>query len=115
MGSLMGFIEVDRSESKLIPPQDRLKNFDEFHIHLSEANQKKQASRCMDCGMPVCQYGQMINRRMVGCPLHNLIPDYQDALYKGLDDLALKILLFSPYSQKVIFSKTPSSESKNAT
>ena len=83
MGKLKGFIEYERSEEGLIPVRKRLKNYKEFTIKPSEAKLKKQGGRCMDCGVPFCHSG---------CPLGNLIPDFNDAVYHNEWEKALHIL-----------------------
>ena len=83
MGKLKGFIEYERSEEGLIPVRKRLKNYKEFTIKPSEAKLKKQGGRCMDCGVPFCHSG---------CPLGNLIPDFNDAVYNNEWEKALHIL-----------------------
>ena len=57
MGKPTGFMEYDREVSKAVEPKERIKNFDEFHIHLSKKKQEIQGSRCMACGVPFCQSG----------------------------------------------------------
>ena len=83
MGKLTGFIEYDRVDEKNKAVDERLKNFKEFTIPLDEKEQEKQGSRCMDCGIPFCHSG---------CPLGNLIPDFNDLIYKGEWKKALAIL-----------------------
>lgn len=60
-----------------------IQNYNEFHEELSETERKQQAARCMDCGVPFCQYGKMISGMASGCPLNNLIPEWNDLLYTG--------------------------------
>ncbi len=83
MGKATGFMEYEREESAAIKPKERIKNFDEFHTPLSLEKQKTQAARCMDCGVPFCQAGMMIKGMASGCPLNNLIPEWNDLLYNG--------------------------------
>ena len=83
MGKLKGFIEFERSEEGLIPVRKRIKNYNEFTIKPSEDKLKKQSGRCMDCGVPFCHSG---------CPLGNLIPDFNDAVYHNEWEKALSIL-----------------------
>ena len=83
MGKPTGFLEYERKTSETIPPKERIKNFQEFHIPLSEAEQRKQGARCMECGVPFCQSGMMIKGMTSGCPLHNLIPEWNDLVYHG--------------------------------
>ena len=83
MGKATGFMEYEREESVAIKPKERIKNFDEFHTPLSLEKQRTQAARCMDCGVPFCQAGMMIKGMASGCPLNNLIPEWNDLLYNG--------------------------------
>ncbi len=83
MGKPTGFLDYNRQEACVLPPESRIKNFEEFHGCLSLEEQKEQAARCMDCGVPFCQYGEMINRMGSGCPLHNLMPETNEMLYRG--------------------------------
>ena len=60
MGKITGFLEYERENGKALPPKERIKNWNEFHIPLSEEEQKLQGARCMDCGVPFCQSGMMM-------------------------------------------------------
>ena len=81
MGKPTGFLEYDRESSMDIEPLERIKNFDEFHIDLPMEKQQIQGARCMECGVPFCQSGMTINGATTGCPLHNLIPEWNDLIY----------------------------------
>jgi len=83
MGKATGFMEYDREVSQAVEPKNRIKNFNEFHTPLSEAKQRQQGARCMDCGVPFCQSGMMLNGMTAGCPLNNLIPEWNDLVYMG--------------------------------
>ena len=83
MGKLNGFIEYNRVEEKHIPVRKRIKHYKEFTIKPSESKLIKQGGRCMDCGVPFCHSG---------CPLGNLIPDFNDAVYNNEWEKALSIL-----------------------
>ena len=83
MGKLRGFIEFDRITEKNIPVQSRVKNYKEFTLKPSDKELEKQASRCMDCGVPFCHSG---------CPLGNMIPDFNDAVHRRSWREALDIL-----------------------
>ena len=83
MGKPTGFMEYDRCEAASVEPKERIKNFNEFHVFLSKENQQKQAARCMDCGVPFCQSGMTIAGMTSGCPLNNLIPEWNDLVYTG--------------------------------
>ncbi|MDO4198065.1 MAG: glutamate synthase subunit beta [Erysipelotrichaceae bacterium] len=93
MGKINGFMEYERKENEEIPVKQRIRNFNEFHTPLDKKTRKEQASRCMNCGVPYCQWGKPIGRFVVGCPLNNLIPEFNDALYKDNEALAIKRLL----------------------
>lgn len=83
MGKPTGFLDYDRIESAAVAPKKRIENFNEFHEHLSMEEQQKQGARCMDCGVPFCQYGMDICGMTSGCPLHNLIPEWNDLVFHG--------------------------------
>ena len=83
MGKPTGFLEYERVEAKAVSPKERIKNFNEFHTPLSEAEQRKQSARCMDCGVQFCQSGMTIKGMTSGCPLNNLIPEWNDLVYTG--------------------------------
>ncbi len=83
MGKSFGFLEYDREEGRVRCEEERLKDFREFHGSLELSDQQKQAARCMDCGIPFCQAGLMISGMMSGCPLHNLVPELNDLVYRG--------------------------------
>ncbi len=83
MGKPGGFMEYDRRETGLVPPGERIKNFDEFHTGLSLADRQEQAARCMSCGVPFCQAGVLISGMVSGCPLHNLVPETNELVYRG--------------------------------
>ena len=84
MGKPTGFMEYDRVDAKAQSPKERISHFNEFHTPLSRKEQEKQGARCMSCGVPFCQAGMMIGGMASGCPLHNLIPEWNDLLYMGL-------------------------------
>ena len=92
MGKATGFLEYDRVEAEAFSPLERIKNFNEFHLPLSEEEQKRQGARCMDCGVPFCQSGMTIKGMTSGCPLNNLIPEWNELVYQGNYDLAYKRL-----------------------
>ena len=83
MGKPTGFLEYDRMTSEAASPLERIKNFNEFHTPLSEEEQRKQGARCMECGVPFCQSGMVLNGMVSGCPLNNLIPEWNDLVYNG--------------------------------
>ncbi|HEY0458642.1 MAG TPA: glutamate synthase subunit beta [Pyrinomonadaceae bacterium] len=83
MGKTTGFIEFQRSLPILRSPQSRILNWDEFHTSLPESELKKQGARCMNCGIPFCHTGATFEGANVGCPLGNLIPEWNDLVYRG--------------------------------
>ncbi|MFT3982326.1 MAG: glutamate synthase subunit beta [Lachnospiraceae bacterium] len=83
MGKPTGFLEYEREVSRAVKPGDRIKNFNEFHIPLSREKQQEQGARCMECGVPFCQSGMLLMGMTSGCPLHNLIPEWNDLVYTG--------------------------------
>ena len=83
MGKPTGFLDYDRETSKAESPKERIKHFNEFHTHLSKEEQQKQGARCMDCGVPFCQAGMNIAGMTSGCPLHNLVPEWNDLVFTG--------------------------------
>lgn len=93
MGKINGFLEFNREDSRCVEPLKRILNFHEFHKPLSREQQAKQGARCMDCGVPFCQYGQEIHGMVSGCPLNNLIPEWNDLVFRGNYEQALKRLL----------------------
>ncbi|MGN0605145.1 MAG: glutamate synthase subunit beta [Oscillospiraceae bacterium] len=95
MGKPTGFMDFERENTQEIAPLERIKNYNEFHIPLSDEERKKQAARCMDCGVPFCQNGKMISGMVSGCPLNNLIPEWNDLLYRNQKKSALERLLMT--------------------
>ena len=83
MGKPTGFMDYKREVSKDVKPKDRIKNFNEFHEYLPREKQQLQGARCMDCGVPFCQAGMNICGMTSGCPLHNLVPEWNDLVYTG--------------------------------
>lgn len=92
MGKPTGFMDYDRKVSREVKPKDRIKNFNEFHIPLPKEERKVQGARCMDCGVPFCQSGVILSGMTSGCPLNNLIPEWNDLLYNENMNQALKRL-----------------------
>jgi len=83
MGKITGFLEFDRKVEAYAPVEERIKNYKEFTIPMDQKEMKDQGARCMDCGIPFCHSG---------CPLGNLIPDFNDAVYQGKWEKAATIL-----------------------
>ena len=95
MGKATGFLEYTRCESSAKEPLERIKDYNEFHVSLTDAERREQAARCMDCGVPFCQNGKMLCGMISGCPLNNLIPEWNDFIYHGQKEQALKRLLMT--------------------
>ncbi len=83
MGKVTGFIELERIEEVALPPAERRRNYREFVLALKDADASKQGARCMDCGIPFC---------MTGCPVNNIIPDWNDLVYREQWRAALEVL-----------------------
>ena len=86
MGKPTGFMETARAENPYRPAEARLGDFEDLHVPQDEQARRAQAARCMDCGVPFCQ-------SEFGCPLHNLIPEWNDLIYRGRPREALERLL----------------------
>jgi glutamate synthase (NADPH) small chain len=100
MGKATGFMDYNRQVAGDVTPEERLKNWDEFYTNLSEDMQKEQGARCMDCGVPFCHTGMMIAGMVSGCPLNNLIPEFNDMVYRGLYKQAYERLnLTNPFPE----------------
>lgn len=93
MGKATGFLEYDRVEGKNREPKERLKDYNEFHTRLPLEEQCKQGARCMNCGVPFCQSGVLFSGMVSGCPLHNLIPEWNDLVYRNKWNLAYERLV----------------------
>lgn len=83
MGKPTGFLEFTRQLPVDIQPAERIKHWQEFHGHLPEEDLRQQGARCMDCGVPFCHTGKLINNMASGCPINNLIPEWNDLVYRG--------------------------------
>ena len=93
MGKPDVFIKYPREEQALSPIGERIKDYEELYTSLPFAKRKEQAARCMNCGVPLCQSAMELNGMVSGCPLHNLIPEWNEELYHGSLQYALKRLL----------------------
>lgn len=93
MGKNDGFMIYNRATLKVRVAKERIADFKEFKSPLDEEERRKQAARCMDCGVPMCQSAIKLAGMVTGCPLHNLIPEWNDALYGGYYEMALERLL----------------------
>ena len=83
MGKVTGFLDYARKNNPAQAPLDRIEHWKEFHPMLTEADRRQQGARCMDCGVPFCQSGVKLGGSYTGCPLHNLVPEWNDLLYTG--------------------------------
>jgi glutamate synthase (NADPH/NADH) small chain len=83
MGKPTGFLEVERQTIAELEPRERIKNWKEFKVHPQEEQLRRQGSRCMDCGTPFCHTGDMVSGMASGCPINNLIPEFNDLVYRG--------------------------------
>jgi glutamate synthase (NADPH/NADH) small chain len=84
MGKPTGFMEYKRELPLAESPAERVGHWREFHAHAAEPMLQKQGARCMDCGIPFCHTGALLDGMASGCPIHNLIPEWNDLVYKGL-------------------------------
>ena len=84
MGKPTGFIEYLRELPADRAPLERVADWKEFHLHLPEDKLRTQGARCMDCGIPFCHTGTLISGMASGCPINNLIPEWNDLVYRGL-------------------------------
>jgi glutamate synthase (NADPH/NADH) small chain len=84
MGKPTGFLEYQRELPADRPPRERISDWQEYHLHMEEAALKKQGARCMNCGTPFCHTGNLLAGMASGCPINNLIPEWNDLVYRGL-------------------------------
>jgi glutamate synthase (NADPH) small chain len=84
MGKPTGFVEYLRELPLDRSATERIRDWNEFHLHLDEAKLKEQGARCMDCGVPFCHTGTLLSGMASGCPINNLIPEWNDLVYRGL-------------------------------
>jgi glutamate synthase (NADPH) small chain len=89
MGKPTGFLEYLREVATELTPGDRIRNWDEFHVSMDESSLRNQGARCMDCGIPFCHTGTILSGMASGCPINNLIPEFNDLVYRGLWQEAL--------------------------
>ncbi|GAF39044.1 glutamate synthase subunit beta [Agrilactobacillus composti DSM 18527 = JCM 14202] len=99
MADPFGFIKYDRQDNPYRPISERIKDFNEMEVNISEAERRKQAARCMNCGVPHCHHGIFYGggRAVGGCPNDNLIPEWQDLVYRNEDKMAFdRLTLTNP-------------------
>jgi len=89
MGKPTGFLEYERTVNPSASPDERIKNYTEFHEPMDDEERREQAARCMNCGVPFCQSAVSIGGMVTGCPLHNLVPEWNDEVYHGNWEQAL--------------------------
>ena len=89
MGKPTGFMEYCREIPADRAPLERINDWNEFHLHMSEEALRTQGARCMDCGIPFCHTGTLLSGMASGCPINNLIPEWNDLVYRGLWQQAL--------------------------
>jgi glutamate synthase (NADPH/NADH) small chain len=92
MGKPTGFLEFPRELPLARAPVERVRDWFEFHEHSEEEKLRKQGARCMDCGVPFCHTGTLLEGMASGCPINNLIPEWNDLVYRGLWKEALERL-----------------------
>ena len=92
MGKPTGFMEIPRELPKERSPKERINDWDEYHIPMPEEKLQAQGARCMDCGIPFCHTGTLLAGMATGCPVNNLIPEWNDLIYHGLWREALERL-----------------------
>ena len=92
MGKPTGFIDYLRELPLDRAALERIKDWNEFHHHMKEAKLREQGARCMDCGVPFCHSGTLLSGMASGCPINNLIPEWNDLVYRGLWKEALERL-----------------------
>ena len=83
MGKPTGFMEFEREPAHVRAPLDRIKDWSETHPEYAEKTLRDQGARCMDCGIPYCHAGALVNGLALGCPINNLIPEWNDLVYRG--------------------------------
>ncbi|WP_369282804.1 glutamate synthase subunit beta [Oscillibacter sp. GMB15532] len=93
MGKITGFLDYLRQNDSQRPPLERAEDWDEFHLPQPDGVRAQQGGRCMNCGTPYCQAGMLYEGAVFGCPLHNLIPEWNDMLWSGNRGHALSRLL----------------------
>jgi len=93
MGKATGFLEYERMDPKKRAPEERIKDWNEIRLHQDAEVVKMQGARCMNCGVPFCHGGVLLNGMASGCPVHNLIPEWNELVYKGQWKEAYKRLI----------------------
>ena len=102
MGRPGAYLSISRKDHDVRPALEAIGDYDDFVVDLPVETQREQASRCVNCGVPFCQSGIAFNgaRRATGCPLHNLVPETNDLLFKGrMDDAGARLGLTNPFPE----------------
>ncbi len=100
MDKNFGFLQYDRQDDPIVEPKERLESFKEFHRPLNVKQRRQQAARCMHCGVPFCQSALELKGMTTGCPLHNLIPEWNEELFLENDQYALgRLLKTNPFPE----------------
>ena len=118
MGKTTGFLEYVRRDDPARAPEERVHDWNEFHLALPDAVREQQGGRCMNCGVPFCQTGMVYEGKTFGCPLHNLIPEWNDMIFAGNRSHALSRLLktnnFPEFTGRVGPASMPASAASTA-
>ncbi len=93
MGKATGFMEYERELPADRHPRQRVADWQELHLHFPDEKLRIQGARCMDCGIPFCHTGELLSGMALGCPINNLVPEWNDLVYRGLWRQALERLL----------------------
>ena len=93
MAKATGFMEYQRELPPDRLPAERVHDWEEFHLHMPNEKLEQQGARCMDCGIPFCHTGTLLSGMASGCPINNLIPEWNDLVYRGQWLQALERLL----------------------
>ncbi len=100
MGKMNGFLEYARIEKKPRSIEKRITDYDELYEPFQTEERRKQAARCMNCGVPLCQSAMELAGAVTGCPLHNLIPEFNDELYRGhMQEALARLLKTNPFPE----------------
>ncbi|MBD5424337.1 MAG: glutamate synthase subunit beta [Allobaculum sp.] len=100
MDKNFGFLQYERQDDPIVEPKERLESFQEFHRPLNVKQRRQQAARCMHCGVPFCQSALELKGMTTGCPLHNLIPEWNEELFLENDQYALwRLLKTNPFPE----------------
>ncbi|HVJ48031.1 glutamate synthase subunit beta [Desulfitobacterium sp.] len=100
MGKATGFLEYERMNPKKRPPEERIKDWNELRLPMDPEVVKSQGARCMNCGVPFCHGGVLLKGMVSGCPLHNLIPEWHELIYKGQwEDAYKRLTRTSPFPE----------------